>query len=52
MLQVVYCYLLGTLAVVNSQHVQEPVLAVVNLLVAGYFLVVGSIAGWQQARRD
>lgn len=52
MLQVIYCYLLAILGIVNSRQIEEPVLSAVNVVVAVFFLVVGSIAGWQFARRD
>ena len=49
---VVINYLFAMLGIVNSQHVQEPVLAIINVAAAVFFLVAGSIAGWQFARRD
>lgn len=52
MLQVVYCYGFGLLGFVNSVNTPSLALQIVNVLAGGFFLVIGSIAGWQHARRD
>lgn len=49
--QVIYCYTLAIVFLMNIGEVQSPFLVAVDWLAALFFVGIGSFAGWQNARR-
>lgn len=52
MFAVIFAYLVGILFIGNSTIVPNQALQVIDLLVGVWFVIAGSITGWQHANRD
>jgi hypothetical protein len=52
MFAVIFAYLMGILLIGNSTVVSIPALQWVDLISGVWFVIAGSIAGWQYANRD
>jgi hypothetical protein len=52
MLQVAYCWILAILNFAFSAELGDGALGITAFLVAGYFTVMGALAGWHAARND
>lgn len=50
MLTIIFSFALGLLNIADAFRVHEPILAVINWVLAVAFIASGSVAGWQYAR--
>lgn len=52
MTTVAFCYLVGLLFLANSTEAHTPFLVAADTVLALFYIVAGSVAGWQNARHD